>query len=68
MANFRALLLVVAGLVLLVSEERTLAADFNFYRDMSCYWGPQNLAVWNNGQNFALSLNNISGMQQLLHV
>ncbi|CAD5164895.1 unnamed protein product [Musa acuminata subsp. malaccensis] len=61
MANFRALLLVVAGLVLLVAKERTMAADFNFYRDMSCYWGPQNLAVWNNGQNFALSLNNISG-------
>ncbi|XP_074575982.1 putative xyloglucan endotransglucosylase/hydrolase protein 26 [Curcuma longa] len=50
----------VLGFVLLVAMEHALA-DFNFYRDMVCYWGPRNLAVWNNGTNFVLSLNNASG-------
>ncbi|KAG6493249.1 hypothetical protein ZIOFF_048226 [Zingiber officinale] len=50
----------VFGFVLLVAMGQALA-DFNFYRDMVCYWGPRNLAVWNNGTNLALNLNNASG-------
>ncbi|XP_042396739.1 probable xyloglucan endotransglucosylase/hydrolase protein 26 [Zingiber officinale] len=50
----------IFGFVLLVAMEHALA-DFNFYKDMACYWGYRNLAVWNNGQNFALGLNNVSG-------
>ncbi|KAG6490085.1 hypothetical protein ZIOFF_051367 [Zingiber officinale] len=60
MAMARILGNLVFGFVLLVAMGHALA-DFNFYRDMVCYWGPRNLAVWNNGTNLALNLNNASG-------
>ncbi|KAJ0986066.1 hypothetical protein J5N97_004422 [Dioscorea zingiberensis] len=57
MKNFKLLFLVLMSLSAL--DQSLVGA--NFYKSTVCNWGPQNTAIWGNGFNLALKLDNISG-------
>ncbi|XP_039121067.1 probable xyloglucan endotransglucosylase/hydrolase protein 26 [Dioscorea cayenensis subsp. rotundata] len=57
MASFQVFLL---ALIALVASEQCLVGA-NFYNQTYCNWGPQNMAIWGNGENLALVLNRVSG-------